>query len=64
MSTSEARAAGRRWIADRSLSEVGAILDAMILGDFDWRDWFADPPPKGFRAGAYDAAREREERGI
>lgn len=32
-------------LTDRERWELG---DQLVLGDFDWRDWLSEPPPRGF----------------
>ena len=47
---------GRAWARALSSSEVGMLADALVLGEFDWRDWFLDKPSKEFLRGASDEA--------
>lgn len=39
---------GRAAARALSSSETGNAADALVLGDFDWRDWFIDKPTKEF----------------
>jgi hypothetical protein len=36
------------------------LADALVLGDFDWRDWFDDKPSKDFLRGFTDEAMHRD----
>lgn len=51
---------GRTWAKQKSLAEIGTFVDAMVLGDYDWRDWFSDKPSSMFLAGAVDEAENRD----
>lgn len=51
-----ATADGAAWFESLPVSDKWAIGDALVLGGFDWRDWFADPPPPGFRRGIVRAS--------
>lgn len=55
------RARGERWAKDLPMDHVHAILDAMILGEFDWRDYFDSKPSAPFLNAAFNAAQYREE---
>lgn len=34
----------RQWIRELSLDQIHALLDALILGDFEWREWLENRP--------------------
>jgi hypothetical protein len=55
------RAAGARWAQQLPLHLVYQFVDAAVLGELDWRDWFDARPSRAFLAGAFDAAQHREE---
>lgn len=38
----------REFWAGLSFSDKGALGDALVLGDLDWRDWLDSKPPAGF----------------
>jgi hypothetical protein len=40
------RVAEALW-RDLDNHERWGLGDQLVLGDFDWMDWFSDPPPKG-----------------
>lgn len=50
-----------QWVKALSLVQVHDLLDAMILGSFDWRDYFDDKPTSAFINAAFDEAQYREE---
>lgn len=39
------------------------LADALVLGEFDWRDWFEDKPSKEFLRGFTDEAMYRDQNG-
>lgn len=43
-------------------ADRGDLMDALVLGTYDWMDWFDDPPPRGFTRAAYEILRRMEER--
>jgi hypothetical protein len=43
-----ARTWAREFWYSLSPAERGEVGDALVLGYWDWRDWFDDPPPRGF----------------
>lgn len=55
--------AGAAWARSLDRRRRGEFLDDQILGAFDWSEWFDDRPAPGFIRGAYEAARDDEERG-
>jgi hypothetical protein len=38
------RAKARRAFRELSNADRWALNDQLVLGDFDWRDWFYEPP--------------------
>lgn len=55
------RKRGASWAEGLYMSDVHALIDAMVLDEFDWRDWFDAKPSAPFLSGAFDAAQSREE---
>jgi len=55
------RKAGEAWLASLDNRTRGDLGDDLVLGMFDWRDWFDDPPRPGFVNGAADALQRWEE---
>lgn len=55
------RKRGERWAKGIAMSDVHALIDAMVLDDFDWRDWFDERPSAPFLNAAFNAAQYREE---
>lgn len=47
----KSRALGKTWFESLSSCDKDAIGDALVLGDFDWMDWFVDKPSAAFLAG-------------
>lgn len=43
-------AEARRWFTELTDIQKGELGDQLVLGTFDWRDWFDTRPPKGFMA--------------
>lgn len=52
---------GAKWARDLSMDAVHAIIDAMVLGDFDWREWLDNRPTAVFLNAAFSEAQYREE---
>jgi hypothetical protein len=55
---------GRAWARAMSDRDVWLWQDAMVLGEFDWRDWFIDKPSAAFIAGASDEIEYRDHYGM
>lgn len=55
------RKRGEKWAKDLPMEHVYAIVDAMVLGEFDWRDWFEARPSPVFLNAAFNVAQHREE---
>lgn len=53
--------AARKWVEGMDASTLGAFVDALVLGDYDWRDWFSDKPEPGFVNEAFKHAQYLEE---
>ena len=45
------KARGVAFYQKLSPSEQGELGDALVLGYFDWRDWFHEKPSRSFMAG-------------
>ncbi len=47
----------------RALSsrDVGMAADALVLGDFDWRDWWIDKPSKEYLRAWSDEVMRRDQ---
>lgn len=48
----KARRFAENVIRGMSRAEQGNLMDALVLGSYDWMDWFEDPPPRGFATAA------------
>jgi hypothetical protein len=46
----------RLWFRNLNDTQKGDLGDALVVGTFDWREWFETRPVKGFMA-AVDAER-------
>jgi hypothetical protein len=55
------RQRGERWARELGLDQCHALIDALVLGDFDWREWLDDKPSNAFVSAAFDEAQYREE---
>lgn len=55
------RERGKRRARALHMSDVSTICDALVLGEFDWRDYFEDKPPPGFLSGFSDECFYREQ---
>jgi hypothetical protein len=49
-----ARAQGREYAKGLSERDKDAMHTSMVLGEFDWMDWFEDKPAPGFATGMGD----------
>lgn len=58
---SNERYKGRAYARALSSRDLGMLCDALVLGDFDWRDWFVDKPSREFLRGFTDGAIECEQ---
>lgn len=61
---SDQRYKGRAYARGLSSSEVGMCADALVLGGFDWRDWFGHwdrKPSKEFMRGFTDEVMARDQ---
>lgn len=54
------RAAGATVARSLWIGDVGMIADALVLGDFDWMDWFDDAPSPAFLRGFTDEVMHRD----
>jgi hypothetical protein len=61
---SRERYRGRAWARAMSDRDVDLWQTAMVLGDWDWRDWFVDKPSKDFVRGASDEIEYRDHYGM
>lgn len=53
---------GASWVEGMSMEQVHAFMDAMVLDDFDYREFGLDTKPtSAFLNAASDAAQYREE---
>lgn len=52
---------GASWAKGMAMSDVHAFIDALVLDDFDWRDWFDSRPSAPFLNAAFSEAQYREE---
>jgi len=46
---------GVRWFRRLPYQERNVLGDQLVLGDFDWRDWFEEKPSAAFLRGVDDA---------
>lgn len=58
------RARGERWARELDMDRVHALIDALVLDDFDWREWLDERPSSTFISAAFDEAQYREEMGV
>ena len=58
------RKSGERWARELDMDRVHALIDALVLGDFDWREWLDEKPTNAFISAAFDEAQYREEMGV
>ncbi len=42
------RKAAKAWIESLDRSTLGLFIDALVLGDYDWRDFFTAKPSRAF----------------
>lgn len=49
------REAGARWFRALQPEEAWQLGDDLVLGCFDWRDWFDAKPTPSFMRGVEDA---------
>jgi hypothetical protein len=42
----------RKWIASLTRKKLFELGDALVLGSFDWREWFDEKPSSVFLAEA------------
>lgn len=54
------RKRGRDWFFGLDNLARGELGDALVLGDFDWREWLTTKPSAAFLNGADDARIEWE----
>ncbi len=52
---------GESWAKGLCSSDLHAFIDALVLGEFDWRDWFDTRPSAPFVNSAFTTAQLREE---
>ena len=50
------RKEARKWVESLDRSMLGAWIDAHVLGDYDWCDWFTDKPSSVFVNEAFHHA--------
>lgn len=55
------RTRGTRWAKSLAMDDVHMLVDAMVLGEFDWRDWLDERPSAAFVNAAFATAQLREE---
>lgn len=55
------RKEARTWIDSLDTSTRALWIDAHVLGDYDWRDWFPYKPSRVFINEAFAHAQYREE---
>ncbi len=55
------RKRGAKWAKSLPMDCVHAVVDAMVLGEFDWRDWLDTKPSAVFLNAAFTEAQHREE---
>jgi hypothetical protein len=48
------------WVDSLSWSDLGELGDQLVLGTFDWTDWFDRRPEPGFLAEADERRIQRE----
>lgn len=58
------RKRGRKWAKALAMSQIHTLVDAMVLGDFDWREWLDAKPSAVFLNAAFTEAQYREEEGF
>ena len=58
------RKAGEKWARELDMDRVHALIDALVLDDFDWREWLDEKPSNAFISAAFDECQYREEMGI
>lgn len=51
----------RHWVRTLGPDQIFALVDALVLGDFDWREWLDTQPTKVFVSAAFTEAQHREE---
>jgi len=52
---------GKRFARSLNPRERGDFIDALVLGDYDWRDWFHERPHGAFLNAAFAEAQFLEE---
>ena len=60
-SRTKARRAAKELFDRLSPNELWEVGDALVLGYFDWRDYWNDPPPKGTTNELWKLIQAREE---
>lgn len=51
----------RAFVERLSRSQIGDLIDAMVLGTFEWIDWLDHPRTSAFWSAVFREAQYREE---
>lgn len=49
-----------RWVDSLSSRDLGELGDALVLGEYDWRDWFNEKPSRAFMSAVEERRIYRE----